>query len=792
MKKDIKHLILHPLYFLIRRRVILSIFIAILIPVLIHGARHAWVRTENRVEDWIPASFEETKLLMRFIGVFGADELLMVTWPTCTLDSPELEEFRTRLLAEVPRGDETVTYYREVLSGSEIFEMLREAPINLGRQAAIDRMAGWLISPDGSTTCLIALISPDGLRYRKDAVNHVWNVAEEIPGIGPENIHVAGSTMDSVAIDDASRAGLVRINMLSYAVCIVISFLCLRNIQATLLVFSLAALNQQLCLSIIYYSGAPFDSILMLAVSLTFVLSISFGMYIVNYYRNAIDRLSPQLAINCALRDTLVPTFLATVTTVAGLFSFLCSEMIPIRKFGFYSGVSVAASSALVLVFIGMHYSWFPARARRRNASNDKKPDESSAPWIGRTLRRYAPSFVFRYERAIIIVAAFLFIFGALGVSKIQTYIGLHAMLPGDSKPVRDYAWIEEKIGPLIPVEIVLAVKGDGDRNMFRYLHCIDELTRTLRSEISDDRTVISVLNFLPTLPPERGGARQNIAKTVFRRALYNNRDGLASSGYYKEVDGVQYLRITVRNFASGMTDQGQFLTEVKNATEKFLKNTNRFEPGELSEYFVCGGVPLVYRAQSQLLLDLQKSFLTAFLMIMVILMIVNRSFIRGFLLVLPNILPCLIVFGILGWCGIRVEIGTMLTGSAAMGISVDGTIHFMASYRESLKRGASRLEAIAFTYQRCGTALIQTATVCAFGLLVYATSDFTPTVSFSFFMFFLLIVSCIADLVFLPAILLGPMGRFFDVDAELPSATVDAGEPKDVPIVSVLEKEGA
>jgi predicted RND superfamily exporter protein len=739
-----------------------------MIPVVFYGALQSWTRTENRVEDWIPQSFEETKLLVRFNAVFGYDEILMITWDGCTLDSAELDEFRDKLLSPVKRGDEEVVYYRKIITGRDVYDQLRDTPLNLTKRAAIERMSRWLISSDGQTTCLIALISETGSKYRREAVEYIWQVASEVEGLDVKSIHAAGSTMDSVAIDNASKADLIQLNIYSYTLCIVISLICMHNLQATLIVFLLAIFNQYLCLALIYYSGIPFDSVLMLAVNLTFVLSVSFGMYIVSYYRQAIGILPPQLAINCALRNTIGPTFVAVITTVVALFSFAGSEMIPIRKFGFFSGISILCAATVMVVFIGMHYSLFPSRKwqkqkKRKNDKVDKvdKVDEiksgvvKSDTWIGRLLCRFLP-FVERGRWFILFVTVLLFLAGVVGVTKIKTYVGIQAMLSPESKPVRDYVWIEERIGPLIPVEIVLEMRGSGASEMLTNLRVIEGLAGSLRKQLRSELTVISPRDFLSSVPSDSGGWRNIAGERIFARLLYKNRDELATSGYFAERDNVQHWRITVRNFASRNEDQGPFLDEVQRVVDGYIKgDLSRFGEVQLLDNYVCGGVPLVYRAQRQLLTDLQMSFLSAFILITIILSIFARSLLGGVLLVLPNVFPCVLIFGILGFCGVRVEIGTMLTASAALGLSVDGTIHFMVCYRDGLRSGLTCVEAIYDGFRRCSTALVQTTAVCALGLLVFSLSTFTPTVYFSFFMFSLLIVACLSDLVILPSILL-------------------------------------
>lgn len=66
--------------------------------------------------------------------------------------------------------------------------------------------------------------------------------------------------------------------------------------------------------------------------------------------------------------------------------------------------------------------------------------------------------------------------------------------------------------------------------------------------------------------------------------------------------------------------------------------------------------------------------------------------------------------------------------------------------------------------YQRCATAMTQTTLVGGLGLAVFAFSSFTPTQQFGVLMLLLLAAALMGDLVFLPALLAGPLGRYFEV----------------------------
>ena len=205
--------------------------------------------------------------------------------------------------------------------------------------------------------------------------------------------------------------------------------------------------------------------------------------------------------------------------------------------------------------------------------------------------------------------------------------------------------------------------------------------------------------------------------------------------------------------------------------TAKQLRESGK--PVEVSAMYT-GIVPIVYKAQRSLLWSLIQSILLAFIMISVIMMLYLRdwrasirrenllNFRGGMAAMIPNIFPVVVVFGIMGLYGIKVDIGSMMTASVAMGIAVDDTIHYLTWYRHALGAGKDRKSAIKYAYEKVATAMTQTTLIGGLGLAAFCMSTFTPTQRFGSLMLFLLFAALIGDLIVLPAVLASPLGKYF------------------------------
>jgi predicted RND superfamily exporter protein len=182
------------------------------------------------------------------------------------------------------------------------------------------------------------------------------------------------------------------------------------------------------------------------------------------------------------------------------------------------------------------------------------------------------------------------------------------------------------------------------------------------------------------------------------------------------------------------------------------------------------GVIPVVYKAQRELLNSLIQSTVWSFSTITPLMMYVCGGIAAGLVVIVPNALPVLVVFGGMGWLGIKVDIGSMMAASIALGVAVDDTIHFLAWFKDDFKALGDRKAAVLSAYRRSANATLQAALINGLGLSVFATSSFTPTQRFGWLMLVILVAGMVAELVMLPSILFGPIGRVFDAKKKAPA----------------------
>jgi predicted RND superfamily exporter protein len=174
------------------------------------------------------------------------------------------------------------------------------------------------------------------------------------------------------------------------------------------------------------------------------------------------------------------------------------------------------------------------------------------------------------------------------------------------------------------------------------------------------------------------------------------------------------------------------------------------------------GLVPVVYKAQREMLNGLVWNFVTDLLTIAVVMTIVFLDLSAALIILIPSVFPMVVVFGIMGWSNIVVDVGTVMTPTVALGVSVDDVVHFLIWYRNGLRQGKTRVQSVMLAYEGCARAMYQSWSVLGLGLAVFALSAFIPTQRFGIMMVTLLTAALIGNLLLLPAVLLSPLGWFF------------------------------
>jgi predicted RND superfamily exporter protein len=779
------------------------------------GAFRALKSNKNDVAQWLPAQYEETRVFKWFREHFAGEQFMLVSWDGCTLDDQRLRMMVAKLVPAPPAVDaeqsadaapaeapsaklpERPHYFTEVVTGRQLLERLTSDPIYLSEDEGLNRLKGTLIGEDGKMTCLVLTLSEEGKEHLRDTVDLVRHTASEECNIPIADLHLGGAPVDNVAIDEAGERSLFKLAGFAGAIGLVISWWCLRSPRLIMMVFFVGVYGAAASLAIVWWSPLllghepgwiRMNAILLTMPSLVYVATISGAIHLSNYYRDVLAEGAPlHGAPEAAIRHAALPITLATVTTAVGLLTLCYSELVPIQLFGLYSALGVLVSVLLLFFVLPACFQTWPLHFFLETETAHGHAAEASGAggaWFdiaaSRIWRRLGEGIVRRHG---IVTFGCLVILGGCGygMTRIQTSVHLMRLFPPDAKILADYKWLEENLGDLVPMEIVLKIDPEKSNLTFlERMELVEKVQNRLR-EIPEVGGVLSAITFAPKLPrpedfkraPGLGGVfeklagvrnKYKLARNVTSQNLEKHRDEYIEGDYLADEDGKELWRISARVGALKDVDYGMFLYEIPKHVQPALDAEFKEKgiPPDSVEAVYTGLVPLVYKAQRSLLDGLILGFISDFILITIVMMIAVRDWSAGLILALPSIFPAVVIFGLMGWLGIIVVIGAGLAPSVALGVTVDDVVHFMIQYRGGLKQGLSRGESVMLAYKGCAQAMYQSWGVIGLGLSVFALSPFTPTQRFGYMMVTLLTSALVGNLLLLPALLAGPLGGLF------------------------------
>lgn len=713
----------------------------------------------NKADEWLPATMPEMTELRWFYQVFEGDEILVVSWEGCTLDDAKLDALAEAVVQPLPGLDgRQAVWFNWARTGRSVLQDLTSEPLALSRAEALRRMAGWIVGPDGRTSGAVLKVSLEGKDDRHSAVAAMEQIALDRCGLTRGQLHVGGSTIDTVAIDNESKGSLYLLLFLSGIVAFVASVVFLRDIRLVCLILATAALCEAWSLAAVRLAGAHLDLVLAMMPVLVGILAVSGCIHQLNYYVEERIHGGVEGAAIRALRHSRKPAAFSCLTSSLGLLSLLVSDVAPVRKFGFFSALGIGISLVVLLLFLpaALEVWRAPIRLSLELTADDRavRSRQYRHSWVRMFARTSIRYYVWILGACVVAAPPLLY-----GVANIRTSIKLQDMFSPKSTVIQDYRWLEAHIGPLVPVEIILRFDRASQSTMGMRLNLTEEVRTTVEAL---DRVggTISAGTFAPIIPVG-GGARQTALRRIMLRKLEDAKPRLIALRYLAETEQEEIWRISARIETFNDLDYGIFLDRLRNAVDPLIAAANR-RPGERVTAVVTGSIPMVYVVQRQLLEDLAASFGAAFASIALVLSFGLRSVRAGLITMIPNALPVLIVFGVMGLCGVVVDLGSMMTISTALGISVDNELHFSYWFRTSLNRGCGRRRALLTAYRHCGRSMAQTAVICGLGMVVFFFSPFTPVSRFGTLMATLIAIAMIGDQVLLPALLVSPLGSFF------------------------------
>jgi predicted RND superfamily exporter protein len=687
------------------------------------------IRCNNDIETWLPRESPVRARYEQFKRDFGVEETILIGFEKTIVGDELLEAVCGRI--------DRLPGVRRCLSPQRLETLMAETGV--AEDEARPRLTGLVLSRDEKLAGLIVLLSDSGLKDRAGTVAEIRRELEYCKLDGDRSF-LSGSP---VIIAELDRLGGNQENRKFFLVTLVICLGLLYywtgdwKLSLSLLGLTLWAIN--LTLTIFKSAGGEMNFILGALAVMVMVFTLEASIHVVHYYHASMGANDPMTE---ALRLCWKPCLVSMLTTTIGLFSVSVTDIVPVTQFGYASTLG-----AVVAIFAGIFVT--PAILTVLPVGQACEEAEGSIGFAR------LGNWLLRHSRRVAAFSTVLAVTATWGLYYLETKIDPLDFLPKNGKVLADVFRIQDNLTNADSIEAVVDF-GDANLPFVQRMQKVKQLERVIAGHPAVRHT-LSAASFFPDQLPESPVAMM----TLLSRAQARQEDNEFI------VNGQQLWRISARVSPS----PGMSLSAIHSQLEEMTS-------GERIHF--TGIAPLLEQAQHEIFDGFWKSFASAFVVIGIVMAIALRSVRLMMLAMIPNLVPLGIVFGILGWIGLPVDIGMMMTGSIALGISIDGTFHFLVRYLEQWDAGKSSGHAVRIALLTTGGPIFESIVVSSIGMLALTLSSFGPTGRFGLLMASLLMATLAGDLLLLPAILALRTGRKTDSSAHLTGPIV-VGRPREV-----------
>jgi uncharacterized protein len=528
--------------------------------------------------------------------------------------------------------------------------------------------------------------------------------------------------------------------------------------------------------------GIPSTQLITLTVMLVLAVGIADCVHVMSEYlffkREGMDHAA---AIRRSFEKTGVPILLTSITTIAGMLAIAFGGVGQFVTFGVTSALGVAAAFVFTVVVLPVLLEfWHPhaitttplkAGLWKRALSWLLLPVRVigwisrrtglswllGATWLQPLLDR-VPAFSYRARYPIVAVFVGLFVITGYGATKVQIDSNLVELFKKGT-PIRvAYEIVDKHMAGTGAMEVMLDFKASDAFADARVLKALDNMQADLKARYGDyvvrtasladlvkatNQTMHNDDPAFYTIPDSSLAVSQLLF--LFNSSNPEDRRAIVSDDYSRS-----HVTIQLRN--AGSHEYGLIFADIKDVIASHFEPLSADYPGWSVD--LTGTFALMMRMSDMIAKSQIRSLTLAALIISGIMIVTLGSVQGGLLAIVPNLLPAVLAFGLMGLFGIPLDTDTLMIAPLIIGIAVDDTIHFVTHYRMALARGRSATESLIQTVKEVGQAVTFTSLVLGMAFFMLSFSNYLGIAKVGLFGSLAIFVALLCDLLFLPALI--------------------------------------
>ena len=515
-----------------------------------------------------------------------------------------------------------------------------------------------------------------------------------------------------------------------------------RSLKGLILPLAILILTLIWTMGLMAVVGKTIDVMIVMIPAILLIVSLSDVIHFIHKFD---DYLSKGLTSKIAIAKTVLTigkaTFLTSTTTAIGFLGLLFLPIQPIREFGMLTAAGVIIAFLITFLALPSLLYFFPSRIERGIKIKHQ--------WSRILNRLYA--LISNNKKPVLISLGLVSLFLIAGLPLLRLSTSLIVGLQKNEPELQKVAYFDQNFDGYKPFELGIEL---GDQTSV-FDHLAMQRMLAIENYIRDEygvNHIQSPLNIIREINAGlNGGSRKHYvipdSTEMQKVSKYYNSPRLKDARSQVQTRNGQLIRMIGRT-----KDMGSAYYRTKNDSLKsYLNelNVNGFEAR------LTGASYLIDKTDNYVVSSLMKGIAFALLSVAVFIWVFFKSLKLAILTLIPNLLPIAILFGLMGWLNVDLNISTAIIFTVALGIAIDDSIHFIARYK--LERALNdKPTAIKNAFTGTGKSIIVTSLVIIVGFSVFLISGFSAAYYLGFFIVLAALLALVFDLILLPVLLTG------------------------------------
>ncbi|NQE45332.1 hypothetical protein C5S31_04835 [ANME-1 cluster archaeon GoMg2] len=294
---------------------------------------------------------------------------------------------------------------------------------------------------------------------------------------------------------------------------------------------------------------------------------------------------------------------------------------------------------------------------------------------IERALTKLA-SFQYRYYKQIIVLSLIITVFLGYGATELHFQGNIAKEMPQDL--------------PVFVLQDKIASKFKGEEFMIIAV-CLDKETsaKNIPRDIRDPEIIASVVDLHERLEAESSIEKVQSIAPFFQGGVPDDLEGvkkkLASAPGAESFFNDDFsIMLVYASPIAGLSEE-----KINEATAIIQNDVDAITKPAGVDYKITGMAPLIIELLRLMKEDMIFTTLVAAVIIFALLVVLERSFTKGFLVFLPLVFAIIWTLGTMGFLGIHISISTVMIGALIIGLGVEYGIFMVSRYYEERERHA-------------------------------------------------------------------------------------------------------